>query len=101
MGDKVVKIESHRQEENGYLFEPPSICIGCERELRVKEIREGSIGPYIKIMLPVPGLCIYQCTRCQTIMGNIHAVRNLKILQAIEEEESNIILPTSNLIRPH
>jgi hypothetical protein len=84
MDVKMVKVESHKREINGLLFEPPAHCTNCERDMRVKEWPAGGLGPYIFISLPIPGLCFYQCLKCGAVMGNVHAVENLKKIKAAQ-----------------
>jgi hypothetical protein len=92
----MIKIETHKREIKGLLYEPPANCTNCDRELRLKEWPEGSMGPYIFINLPIPGLCFYQCLKCGTIMGNIHAAGNLKKIK--EAQENQILKPESRII---
>jgi hypothetical protein len=95
--DKMVRVPSHRVEEDGFIYEPPKQCHYCESDLRVTEWVEGELGPYIRLSLPIPGIALYQCTKCSAVMGNIHAGTNLQRLKRMQNDE--LIRPTSNLIK--
>ena len=94
---KMVKMPSHRMDEDGFLYEPPAKCHYCERDMRPGEWPEGGIGPYIRVNIPVPGICLYQCTKCSALMGNVHATANLKRLKQLREG-SRILTPEEGKI---
>ena len=96
---KMVHVPSHRTEENGFIYEPPAQCHYCEQDMRPVEWPEGGLGPYIRIGLPVPGLALYQCTKCSAIMGNIHAAANLQRLKRLENEARILRPREGNIIK--
>jgi hypothetical protein len=93
VAEKMVRLPSHKTEENGFAYEPPKQCHYCEAELRAVEWPEGGMGPYIRIGLPIPGIALYQCTKCSCIMGNIHAAANMQRLKRLQND--------ARVLRPH
>jgi hypothetical protein len=95
--DKMIQMPSHKTEQNGFLYEPPAACVYCERDLRPKEWPEGGMGPYIRIHMPIPGICFYQCLKCNAVMGNVHAMNNLRIVKELQNKP-HIVRPESRII---
>jgi hypothetical protein len=83
---------------DGLKFEPPGECPCCGADLQPEEIDKGDIGPYITINLPIDGMCFYQCTVCSGIVGNVHAIANLRKIVAEKKEESPLIIPEGRKI---
>jgi hypothetical protein len=95
---KMVKMPTHKRIVNGFTYEPPARCCNCDRDLRAKEWPEGSPGPYIQIMMPIPGICLYQCLKCSAVMGNVHAMNNMKIVKELQSTPQ-IMRPESRIIK--
>jgi hypothetical protein len=93
MTEKMIRVPSHKVVEGGFTYEPPKKCHYCDQDLRAEEWPEGGAGPYVRIGLPVPGLALYQCTKCSCIMGNIHAVENLKRLKRLQND-AHVLRPS-------
>jgi len=97
--NKMIRVPSHKTVEDGFSYEPPARCHYCEQDLRPTEWPDGSFGPYITIRMPIPGIALYQCTKCSHIMGNIYAAENLQRLKKLQNEATILQPPESRIIK--
>jgi hypothetical protein len=93
MSNEKIKVPSYQRNIGGMIYEPPEKCTGCGADMRPGEVSADGIGSHIMVTLPVPGISLYQCLNCNTVMGNVHAHANLKRQQKMNEKASNLIIP--------
>ena len=74
---------------------PPALCGFCT--FSIKEMVEKYEIPWLIFGQPNSTMIFYQCPNCHMLSGNIHAVRNTKLLQE-ERSKPKILSPQGNRI---
>lgn len=89
-------------EDKPFRAEAPEKCFFCGST--PADMRKETGVPWVTLGVPDTLIIFYQCTVCNTLMGNIHVVENTKRVQQeiAEKRGKKIQLPQSPLVlMPH